>query len=90
MQQHERLEFQPFDQDLYKLYAAKEKKSYMLPLVSFMLKHRKEIFMLSKKGFASQLVEILNTTVPEICKGGLSSNARLAPQFPEELPDVSD
>ena len=59
MQQHERLEFQPFYQDLYKLYAAKEKKSYVFPLVRFMLKHRKEIFMFSKKGFASQLVEIL-------------------------------
>lgn len=59
MQQLERPDLQPFYQELLKLYAAKEKEQYVFPLVNFMLKFRKEIFMFSKKGFASQFVEIL-------------------------------
>jgi glycosyltransferase involved in cell wall biosynthesis len=59
MQQHERPAFQSFYRQLVKLYAAKEHKAYVFPLVSFMLKYRKEIFMFSKKGWMSQLVEIL-------------------------------
>jgi glycosyltransferase involved in cell wall biosynthesis len=59
MQQHERPAFQSFYRQLLKLYAAKEHKAYVFPLVSFMLKYRKEIFMFSKKGRMSQWVEIL-------------------------------
>ena len=59
MQQHEREKWQPFYRELYKLYAAKEQKRYVFPLVRFMLKHQQAIFRLSKKGFASRLVEIL-------------------------------
>ncbi len=59
MQEHEREELQPFYKKLRTLYAAKENENYVWPLVSFMLKYRKEIFRHSKKGFASQLVEIL-------------------------------
>jgi glycosyltransferase involved in cell wall biosynthesis len=59
MQQHERPALQPFYQKLVQLYRAKEQQAYVFPLVTFMLRYRKEIFMYSKKGFASQLVEIL-------------------------------
>jgi glycosyltransferase involved in cell wall biosynthesis len=59
MEQHERVELKPFYRQLLKLYAAKEQRRYMFSLVRFMLKYRKEIFMLSKKGWASQFVEIL-------------------------------
>ncbi|MEO7922702.1 MAG: glycosyltransferase family 2 protein [Chitinophagaceae bacterium] len=59
MQQHEREEFQPFYRELLQLYSAKHKGNYVFPLVGFMLKYRREIFRLSKKGFASQFVEIL-------------------------------
>lgn len=59
MQQHERPALQPFYRQLVQLYRAKEHKAYVFPLVSFMLRYRKEIFMYSKKGFVSQLVEIL-------------------------------
>jgi glycosyltransferase involved in cell wall biosynthesis len=59
MQQHERPALQPFYQELVKLYRAKEQKGYVFPLVSFMLRYRKEIFRYSRKGFASQFVEIL-------------------------------
>jgi glycosyltransferase involved in cell wall biosynthesis len=58
MQQHERPALQPFYQQLLKLYTDKQ-KGYVWPLVFFMLKYRKEIFMYSRKGFMSQLVEIL-------------------------------
>jgi glycosyltransferase involved in cell wall biosynthesis len=59
MQEHERESFQPFYRQLLELYAAKEKRSYVFPFFRFMLKYRAAIFRLSKKGFASQLVEIL-------------------------------
>lgn len=58
MQQHEREEWQPFYRELVRLYRAKE-RGYVFPLVGFMLRYRKEIFRFSKKGFASQFVEIL-------------------------------
>jgi glycosyltransferase involved in cell wall biosynthesis len=59
MQQNERPEFQPFYQRLVKLYMLKGKKYYVFPLVRFMLTYRKTFFMFSKKGFFSQLIEIL-------------------------------
>jgi len=59
MEQHERPALRPFYKELFRLYSLKEQKSYVFPLVSFMLKHRKELFMFSKKNFASQFVEIL-------------------------------
>jgi glycosyltransferase involved in cell wall biosynthesis len=59
MKERERPAYQPFYEKLLKLYAAKEHRRYVFPLVSFMLKHREELFRLSNKGFASQFVEIL-------------------------------
>ncbi len=59
MQEHERETFQPFYKQLLELYAAKEKGRYVFPLFRFMLKYRSAIFRLSKKKFASQLVEIM-------------------------------
>ncbi|MBL0131990.1 MAG: glycosyltransferase [Chitinophagaceae bacterium] len=59
MQQNERKEFQPFYQRLLKLYEEKDQKKYVFPLLIFLLKYRKKIFQLSKKGITSQLVEIL-------------------------------
>jgi hypothetical protein len=41
------------------LFSLKEKKVYVFSLVSFMLKYRKYLFMLSTKGWADNLVEIL-------------------------------
>lgn len=58
MGQYERKECQPFYQELHKLYAMKEKRRYVFSLFSFMLKHQKEIFRLSKKGFLSRAWEI--------------------------------
>jgi glycosyltransferase involved in cell wall biosynthesis len=58
MQIHERPEYQPFYLRLLELYRRKE-SGYVWPLVFFMLKHREAIFRLSKKGFLSQVVEIL-------------------------------
>lgn len=66
MQQHERPEYQPFYQELLRLYVRKE-KGYVWPLVSFMLKHREAIFRYSKKGFVSQLLEILKQGRRERC-----------------------
>jgi glycosyltransferase involved in cell wall biosynthesis len=58
MGQYERKKYQPFYQELRKLYAMKEKKNYVFSLFSFMLKYQKEIFRLSKKGFLSKTWEI--------------------------------
>ena len=59
MQQNERPVYQPFYKKLLKLYSKKRDGKYVFPLLNFMLKNRKSIFMFSKKGFLSQLVEIL-------------------------------
>lgn len=59
MKQYERPEYQPFYSKLFDLYSEKEKRTYVFPLIPFMLKHRKAIFRFSKKGFASHLVEII-------------------------------
>lgn len=59
MMEHERPEYHSFYSRLYELYAAKENKGYVLPLVPFLLKNRRSVFSLSNKGFASQFVEIL-------------------------------
>lgn len=59
MQQHERPAYQPFYQQLVSLFAEKEKRAYVFPLVRFMCKYRKYFFMLSTKGMADNIVEIL-------------------------------
>lgn len=59
MAANEREEFKPFFSEMVRLYSLKEKRSYVWPLVFFMLKHRKAIFQLTYKNFFSQLVEIL-------------------------------
>jgi len=59
MQEHERPEYQPFYRRLVKLYEAKASKSYVFPLVPFMLRYRRKFFMLSTKGFADNIVEIV-------------------------------
>lgn len=59
MQQYERPEWQPFYTKLVELYARKQKGGYVWPLVMFMLRHRSAIFMYSKKGWLSQVIEIL-------------------------------
>lgn len=58
MHQNERPEYKDWYAELVRLYEAK-KKGYVFGLVIFMMRYRKEIFRLSKKGFASQVVEIL-------------------------------
>ncbi len=59
MKENERKKYQPFYDKLYQLYELKQHRSYVFPLMSFMLKNRKAIFNLSRKGLASQFVEIL-------------------------------
>jgi glycosyltransferase involved in cell wall biosynthesis len=59
VQQHERPEFQPFYQQLLFLYQKNEHQQYVFPLVGFMLKYRKEMFMLTRKNFFSHFIEIL-------------------------------
>ncbi|TAL51463.1 MAG: glycosyltransferase [Chitinophagaceae bacterium] len=59
MDENERDEYKPFYRQMIQLYSMKEKKSYVWPLVFFMLKHRKAIFRLTHKYFLSQLIEIL-------------------------------
>jgi len=56
---HEREEYRQFYQQLLKLYSMKEKGSYVFPLFWFMLKHQKDIFRLSKRGFFSRAWEIV-------------------------------
>jgi glycosyltransferase involved in cell wall biosynthesis len=59
MQLHERPEYQAFYKKLVRLYESKENRFYVLPLVFFMLRYRKELFRLSKKNGLSQFIEIL-------------------------------
>ena len=59
MQQNERIEYQPFYQELLQLYKRRREDKYVFGLVVFMLKYRGALFMFSKKSFASQLIEIL-------------------------------
>jgi glycosyltransferase involved in cell wall biosynthesis len=59
MKEHERPEYRDFYNQLFKLYEKKSRNGYVFPLVPFMLKHRKSIFSLSRKSFASQFIEIL-------------------------------
>ena len=59
MAANEREEYKPFFNEMARLYSLKEKRSFVWPLVFFMLKHRKAIFQLTYKNFFSQLVEIL-------------------------------
>lgn len=59
MKEHEREEYQSFYNKLAELYFLKSKRLYVWPLVFFMLKHRKSLYLLSKKSFLSQLIFIL-------------------------------
>ncbi len=59
MQEHERPGYQPWYRKFVKLYAAKETRSYVFPLAVFMLRYRSKIFMLSTKGLADNIVEIV-------------------------------
>ena len=59
MQKHERMEYEPFYQQMLKLYSQKEKTIYSFSIVIFMLKFRKILFALSKKSFLSNFIEIL-------------------------------
>lgn len=59
MQEHETTAKQVFYQQLQKLYRQKGEGHYVFSLVSFMFRHRKELFRLTNKSVASQLVEIL-------------------------------
>lgn len=59
MQKHERQEYQAFYKKLLRLYTIKGEGRYVWPLFWFMLRNRKAFFMFSKKGFFSQLVEIM-------------------------------
>jgi glycosyltransferase involved in cell wall biosynthesis len=59
MKEHERAEYQPFYERFQYLFEERQKKTYSWPLVFFMLRHRKKFFLLSKKWFLSNLVEII-------------------------------
>jgi glycosyltransferase involved in cell wall biosynthesis len=65
MQARERPRYQPFYTKLLSLYSKKEGNKYVFPLFFFMLKYRKALFRYSKKGFFSQLVEIIKQTRAE-------------------------
>jgi len=51
--------YKEFYKRLLRLYTLKGKRGYVFSLIPFMLKHRRAMFMYSKKGFASHFVEIL-------------------------------
>lgn len=59
LQQHERPEFQPFYKKLLSLYTKNEQQEYVFPLVFFMLKYRRAMFMLTQKNCFSHFIEIL-------------------------------
>ena len=59
MHDHERDAYKPFYFRLIQLYSEKEKKNYVWPLVFFMMRHRKKLFMFPRKLFISNLIEIL-------------------------------
>ena len=59
MHDHERDEYKPFYSRLIHLYSKKEKGKYVWPLVFFMMRYRKKLFMFPRKSFISNLIEIL-------------------------------
>lgn len=59
MRDHSPVHERSFYEQFFSLYQLKEKKKFVPQLVSFMLRHRKVLFMFSKKSFASQFIEIL-------------------------------
>jgi glycosyltransferase involved in cell wall biosynthesis len=58
MKDHERPGQKEFYDELYKLYETKRNGKYSWSLFSFLMKHRKKLFMFTKKRWSSQLVEI--------------------------------
>ena len=59
MREKERPEYKEFYDKLYELYSRKARGSYVFPLFSFLIKNRKILFILSRKGKLSQWVEII-------------------------------
>lgn len=59
MKDHAPAEEKAFYEKFYQLFSEKEKRKFVPALASFMLKHRDAIFRFSKKGFLSQLIEIM-------------------------------
>lgn len=59
MEQYERPSFKPFYQTLLFIYRQNEQKKYSFNLVIFMMKYRKALFLLTRKNFFSQFIEIL-------------------------------
>src|SRR5687767_3143628 len=58
MHDHERDEYKPFYSQLIQSYSKKEKGNYVWPLVFFMMRHRKKLFMFPRKSFVSNIIEI--------------------------------
>lgn len=58
MRDNENRPLKSFYETLYRLYDRKRTGSYQVRLFFFLLKNRKSLFLLSKKGFPSQLTEI--------------------------------
>jgi glycosyltransferase involved in cell wall biosynthesis len=58
MHDHERDAYKPFYSRLIHLYSKKEKGKYVWPLVFFMMRHRRKLFMFPKKSYLSNLIEI--------------------------------
>jgi len=58
MHDHERDECKPFYSRLIQLYSRKEKGKYVWPLVFFMMRHRKKLFMFPRKSLISNFIEL--------------------------------
>ena len=66
MYENERPAYQPFYKEFLELYRSKEKGKFSGELFWFMMKHRKALFMFSKKNIVSQVVEILKQARAEV------------------------
>jgi len=58
MRDHERPEQKNFYEELYGLYERKQRGKYVWSLFSFLMNHRKELFMFTKKKGSSEFIEI--------------------------------
>ena len=59
MRDHERSEYKPFYSRLYDLYKKKENGNYQWKLLFFLLNHRRQFFMFTRKKWISQVIEML-------------------------------
>jgi glycosyltransferase involved in cell wall biosynthesis len=59
MRDHERSAYKPFYSRLYDLYKRKGNGRYVWTLFFFLLSHRKEFFMFTRKKWLSQVIEML-------------------------------